>query len=192
MVLNGSPGGSPSRALTTPLELATNSAGVMLEFPAVAMSSTPVIRHLFVSPGHNYVGHHGREPSAHPIVEVEAVECVVGQGLVGDRYFGHKDNYKGQITFFAWEVYQELCDRFGIRDKPPSVFRRNAITAGLDLNRLIGVEFELQGIRFLGTEECRPCYWMDRAFAPGAEAALRGKGGLRARLLTSGTLRRNG
>jgi len=40
------------------------------------------------------------------------------------------------------------------------------ITAGVDLNELIGREFEIQGVRFHGTEECRPCYWMEQAFAP--------------------------
>ena len=65
---------------------------------------------------------------------------------------------------------------------PPSVFRRNVITHGADLNELIDREFEVQGVRFYGTAECTPCYWMDRAFAPGAEAALLGHGGLRARI----------
>jgi MOSC domain-containing protein YiiM len=40
----------------------------------------------------------------------------------------------------------------------------------------------------LGTEESRPCFWMDHAFGPGAQAALKGRGGLRARILTSGRL----
>jgi hypothetical protein len=63
------------------------------------------------------------------------------------------------------------------------------ITRGVDLNALIGNEFEVQGVRFRGTEECRPCYWMDQAFAPGAEKFLKGQGGLRATILTDGTLR---
>jgi MOSC domain-containing protein YiiM len=57
------------------------------------------------------------------------------------------------------------------------------------LNSLVGVEFTVQGIRFDGVEECRPCYWMDQVIGPGAEAALRKRGGLRARILTSGRLR---
>jgi hypothetical protein len=47
----------------------------------------------------------------------------------------------------------------------------------------------VQGVRFFGTEECRPCYWMDGVFAPGAQEFLRGRGGLRARILTDGCLR---
>ena len=38
---------------------------------------------LHLSPGHNYFGHHGREPGAHAIAEVDAVECLAGRGLRG-------------------------------------------------------------------------------------------------------------
>jgi MOSC domain-containing protein YiiM len=71
----------------------------------------------------------------------------------------------------------------------PSLARRNVITRGVDLNDLIDQEFEVQGVRFFGTEECRPCYWMDRAFAPGTQEFLKGRGGLRARILSDGVLR---
>jgi MOSC domain-containing protein YiiM len=146
------------------------------------------LRQLYVSPGHNYFGHHGRPAGENPMREVREARCVAGLGIEGDRFFDHDANHKGQITFFTEEVYQSLCKQFGIRDKPPSVFRRNVLTRGVDLNKLIGREFEVQGVRFLGTEECRPCYWMNQAFCPGAEVALRGRGGLRARILTTGAL----
>jgi MOSC domain-containing protein YiiM len=71
------------------------------------------------------------------------------------------------------------------------VYRRNLVVREVDLNALIGREFEVQGVRFLGMAEAKPCYWMDEAFAPGAEEALKGQGGLRAKVLTSGTLRRD-
>lgn len=153
--------------------------------------STPVVRHIYISPGHNYRGHHGGPAGDNPIVEVDNVECVPGKGLVGDRYFGEKEDFKGQITFFALEVHRELCQKFGQPATSPSVYRRNVITEELDLNALIGNEFELQGIRFLGTEECKPCYWMDQAVAPGAEDAMKGHGGLRAKILTTGILQRD-
>lgn len=150
------------------------------------------LRHLYISPEHNYFGHHGKPPGDAPVIELPEVEVVAGKGIAGDRFFDWKENYKGQVTFFAMEVYEDLCRRFQVTDKPPSVFRRNIITEGQDLNALIGKEFEVQGVRFEGVAECSPCYWMDRAFHPGAEAALKGRGGLRARALTSGVLRREG
>ena len=147
------------------------------------------IRRLYISRGHNFVGHHGAAAGRNPITEMAEIECVAGRGIRSDRFFDHRENYKGQITFFEFEVYALLCEVLNVFDKPPAVFRRNVITEGLDLNTLIGREFTIQRVRFLGTEECKPCYWMDQAFAPGAEELLRGRGGLRAVILSDGKLR---
>jgi MOSC domain-containing protein YiiM len=146
--------------------------------------------HLFVSPGHNFFGHHGQPPDRHPLAEVSAVECVTGQGLRGDRFFGHREDYKGQITFFSSEVFAALQAALGLSaGLSPGATRRNVITEGVDLNTLVGTEFEVQGVRFTGTAECAPCHWMDTALGPGAEAWLKGRGGLRARILSDGWLR---
>jgi MOSC domain-containing protein YiiM len=146
------------------------------------------ICHLYISPGHNFVGHHGREPDLHPVIELSMIECVTGRGIPGDRYFDFKNDYKGQITFFSGDVFDELCAALGIQDCSPGLARRNVITRGVDLNGLVGKEFEIHGVRFYGTQECAPCYWMNRAFAPGAEVFLRGNGGLRAKILSDGKL----
>ena len=147
------------------------------------------ICHLYISPGHNFVGHHGKEPGEFPMIEVATFECVADRGIRGDRYFDFKDDYKGQITFFSGEVFDELCGALEVQDCSPSLPRRNVITRNVDLNELIGQDFEVQGVRFHGTQECRPCYWMDHAVAAGAEEFLKGRGGLRARILTDGILR---
>lgn len=145
--------------------------------------------HLYLSPEHNYFGHHGQPAGTAPMIEVPELKLVAGQGIEGDRFFGFKKDYNGQVTFFAEELYQSLCERFQVWDRPSSVFRRNIITEEQDLNALIGQEFEIQGVRFLGMAECTPCYWMDQAFHPGAEEALKNHGGLRAKILTDGVLR---
>lgn len=155
----------------------------------VMAGGTAEILRLYISAGHNFFGRHGQPPGEEPNIEVASIECVAGRGLRGDRFFDYKDDYKGQITFFAWEVYEEIRGQLGIHDKHVGVLRRNAITRGIDLNTLIGRTFEIQGIQFHGVAECSPCYWMNTAFGPGAEEALRGRGGLRARILTSGNLR---
>lgn len=148
------------------------------------------VLHLFISPGHNFFGHHGQAPDEHPVLEVDSIECVAGRGIRGDRFFDYKEDYKGQITFFAEEVYLDLCRTLGVTDAGPAVFRRNVVVRGADLNALIGQEFEIQGVRFLGTGECSPCYWMNQAFHPDAEEQLKGRGGLRAKIVQSGTLTR--
>ena len=147
-----------------------------------------LIRQIFISPGHNYFGHHGREPDDYPLVEVPQIECVAGRGIRGDRFYDYRDNYKGQITFFSFEVFEKLAGHFGVTSKSPGAVRRNVIVSGIDLNDLIGQEFSIQGVRLRGTAHCRPCYWLDQAIAPGAEKFLAGNGGLRAQILSDGVI----
>ena len=147
------------------------------------------LEHLFLSAGHNFFGHHGRPAGQHSAVEVAEVACVAGRGIVGDRFFDYRRDYSGQITFFALEVFEALKQTFDLPHAHPSATRRNVLVRGVELPDLIYREFCVQGIWFRGAAECKPCYWMDGALAPGTEAWLRGKGGLRARILTDGTLR---
>jgi MOSC domain-containing protein YiiM len=147
------------------------------------------ICHLYISPGHNFFGHHGREPDEYPALEVQMIECRAGHGIHGDRFFDYREDYKGQITFFSLEVFDALCGALQLQDCSPALVRRNVITRHVDLNELVGQDFEVQGVLFHGTDECRPCYWMDRAIGPGAEEFLKGRGGLRARILSDGQLR---
>src|SRR4051812_43570465 len=159
---------------------------------SLAVTTHLVLQRIYLSAGHSYVGRHGLGSVPRVIEEVDSVECVAGRGLRGDRFFDHKENYKGQVTLFSIEVFQELCAALNLPHARPTALRRNLLVSGLDLNELIGRQFELQGVLLEGTEECRPCYWMDEALGPGAEAWLRGRGGLRCRILSDGWLRRNG
>jgi hypothetical protein len=149
------------------------------------------VHYLFTSPGHNFVDHHGGPPGDHPIIEADQIECVAGRGIRGDRYFGFKMNYKGQITFFDLDVFERMRRELTLSGAQPALARRNVFITGVDLNSLVNYEFEIQGVRFAGVEECRPCYWMNRAFGdPRIEKWLEHRGGLRARVLTNGVLQR--
>jgi len=66
---------------------------------------------------------------------------VAGPGIRVHRFFDYTENYKGRITCFAAETNDALCRELARRDKAPSVFRRNVITGGVDLNVWIGSEF---------------------------------------------------
>jgi MOSC domain-containing protein YiiM len=149
-----------------------------------------VVTRLFLCPEHVYVGHFGKPAGTEPMIEVDRVQAVSGRGLVGDRYFDRPSGHKGQVTFFAEETWLGLCKKFEKPDLDPQVFRRNVLVSGADLNSLIAAEFEVQGVRFQGTEYCKPCFWMDQAVAPGTLAALEAwtAGGLRARILSDGWL----
>lgn len=146
---------------------------------------------IWISAGNDFRGRHEKGRLDHGIRSVTEIECVAGLGLRGDRYFGYKPDFKGQVTFFDADAVQAVRDHFSQPDLCSSVFRRNLIVRGRDLGAWVGKRFRFQGIAFEATEECKPCYWMDEAVAPGAEAFLKAnfRGGLRARILSDGVLR---
>lgn len=147
-----------------------------------------VIRQIFVSPDHNYFGHHGQPAGTAPTVEVNSIECVAGRGIAGDRFFDYKPDYKGQITFFAWETYEAIREALAVPELTAAAFRRNVLVAGMDLKALENRRFAIRDVLFEGAGEAKPCYWMNQAVAAGAEAWLAGRGGLRARIIRGGRL----
>lgn len=149
---------------------------------------TVTIHHLYRSPGHNFFGHHGKPAGETPIEECDQLELVAGSGIVGDRFFDYKPDYKGQITFFDHDLHRQLADKFHLPELAPSAYRRNVLISGIDLNSLIGKTFTIVDIKFAGHSECTPCYWMDQACAPGSEEFLKERGGLRARIREGGTI----
>jgi MOSC domain-containing protein YiiM len=157
-----------------------------IDLQAFSGMNTITIRHLFISPGHNFFGHHGQPAGKSPLREVSEIECIAGCGVRGDRFFDFKQDYKGQITFFSNEVFEDVCHLLGANPGSAGVTRRNVITEGIDLSSLIGKRFTVQDVEFEGVCECMPCYWMDYAIAPGAQVALQGRGGLRAKILKDG------
>lgn len=149
---------------------------------------------IWISPGNDFRGHHGKPRGGHGIESVREIECVAGMGLKGDRYFGFKENFKGQVTFFAAEAVDAVRTHFKRPDLSSGEFRRNLIVRGVDLSEWVGKRFRFQGIDFEGSEECRPCYWMDEVAGSGAEEFLKTdfRGGLRARILCDGVLKVDG
>lgn len=152
------------------------------------------IRHIFISPGHNYFGRPKDGPGAHPMHDVAEVDVRAGLGLVGDRYFGVAAHFNAQVTFVAWEVFAEVQQTLGRDGLSTALMRRNIVVEGIPLNQLIGQEFALvdacgAAVSLQGASHCAPCAWMDAALGAGAWQSLKGRGGLRARILSNGVLR---
>lgn len=159
----------------------------MFAKPAL-ISMKVTVRHIYISPDHNYFGRYGKGSLDHATIEQDTVELVAGSGIVNDRFFNFKEDYKGQITFFDWAIYQKVVSEVASKEIQPSTFRRNVILEGVDLNTLIGKRFSINGVEYTGSGECSPCFWMDEACGDGTEDFLKGRGGLRCRILTDGSL----
>lgn len=152
--------------------------------------------HLLASPLHRYEGRPG--DGALPAVGEELherIELREGLGIVGDRHFGHRAHADAAVTLLAMETVDELAERYAL--EPEAVARRarrNILTRGLDVDALRGAIIRLDTghgeVVLRATRPANPCAWMDAELAPGAFRALRGRGGMRCAVLSSGVLRR--
>ncbi len=129
-----------------------------------------------------------------PMRSVSEVEAVPGVGLVGDRYSKGVGTYSGnpanfsEVTLIEKEVVEAVRGERGI---PLEYWeaRRNLCTSGVRLNDLVGRRFRVGEVWLLGERLCEPCGHMERLSHPGVKEALRGRGGLRARILRGGVIR---
>jgi MOSC domain len=123
-----------------------------------------------------------------PVVLVEQAAAVAGRGLDGDRYFDGRGTFSNEharghdLTLVEAEVLEEL-------ELTPEAARRNVVTRGLDLNALVGKRFMVGEVECLGQRLCEPCAHLERLAAPGVLRSLVHKGGLRADVLSDGTVR---
>lgn len=122
-----------------------------------------------------------------PMRAVELAEAIAGKGLCGDRY-GSGSGKRG-ITLIQAEHLPAIAALAGLDALEPSTLRRNVVVSGLPLIALKGRRFRIGDAICEGTSPCDPCSRMEAALGPGGYNAMRGHGGLCARILEGGTLR---
>jgi MOSC domain-containing protein YiiM len=132
--------------------------------------------------------------AAIPMEAREEVNAIEGQGLQGDRYFdgrGHWSKTPGvgrEVTLIEIEAIEALEIERNIAITPGAT-RRNVVTRGVPLNHLVGREFQLGAVRLCGTRLCEPCTYLEGLTQQGVLSGLIHRGGLRAEIVTGGTIR---
>ena len=121
------------------------------------------------------------------MVQVDEVEAASGGGLAGDRYKGGSG--KRGITLIQAEHLPVIAGLSGHAQVEPATLRRNLVVSGIPLVALKGRRFRIGELVLEGTELCDPCSRMEEALGPGGFNAMRGHGGLCARIIEGGTLR---
>lgn len=152
------------------------------------------ILHLLVSPAHAYFGRARDGAAKVPTFDAKAAEVVAGKGIVGDRFFGKAAHMDAAVTLFAVEALEAMASELGAGPFDPLATRRNVILRGAHLAPLLGQDFALQSggsaVEFHGGRPAHPCAWMNEVLAPGGHSSMRGRGGIRCRAVSSGTLHR--
>jgi MOSC domain-containing protein YiiM len=121
------------------------------------------------------------------VQSVDAVQAVAGRGLVGDRYAGGSG--KRGVTLIQAEHLPVVAALAGLPAVDPRTLRRNLVVGGLPLLALKGRRFRVGAVVLEGTGPCDPCSKMEAALGEGGYNAMRGHGGLCARVVEGGVIR---
>ncbi|MFZ0267267.1 MOSC domain-containing protein [Caulobacter sp.] len=135
----------------------------------------------------------GARPERHaPLTALDAVEITREAGLAGDHYNGRPNadgrGGKRQVTLIQAEDLAAITSYLG-RPVSPEDLRRNIVVEGVNLRALKNRRFQVGGVVLEDTGDCHPCSRMETILGPGGYNAVRGHGGITARVVTGGVVR---
>jgi MOSC domain-containing protein YiiM len=144
--------------------------------------STGTIESIYIAPA----------ATATPVSVKEAL-AIPGAGLEGDRYAlrqgtFYKPEPDYELTLIEAEAVEALKRDYGV-DLTAGESRRNLVTRGVALNHLVGRDFQIGEVKARGIRLCEPCDHLQRVTGRELIKGLRHRGGLRAQILTQGTIR---
>ncbi len=120
--------------------------------------------------------------------EVESVAVNTEEGLVGD-YYNSKGEKKRQVTFIQAEHLEAVASMLGKEEVSPTLTRRNIVVKGLNLLALKDKIFYVGDVKLEMTGLCHPCSRMEANLGEGGYNAMRGHGGITARVVEGGNIR---
>lgn len=123
-----------------------------------------------------------------PVIVVDSVEAREGRGLTGDRFAGGASS-KRQVTLIQAEHLPVIARLLGRDSIDPALLRRNIVISGINVLALNGAQFAIGGALMIGSGPCHPCSRMEEAFGAGGYNAVRGHGGITARVIAGGVIR---
>jgi MOSC domain-containing protein YiiM len=128
-----------------------------------------------------------------PMHAVDQVQALPGVGLEGDRYANQLGTFfkplpDFELTLIEAEALEGLNREYDVQ-LSPSDSRRNVVTRGVALNHLVGKEFKIGEVKIRGIRLCEPCSHLEALTGRPLIKGLRHRGGLRAQILTEGTIR---
>ncbi|HVY05950.1 MAG TPA: MOSC domain-containing protein [Burkholderiales bacterium] len=123
-----------------------------------------------------------------PLAALDQVEAIAGYGLAGDHY-ASKNNGKRQVTLIQVEHLDAVAKLLGKNGVHAADLRRNVLVSGINLLALRNREFRIGNVLLEGSGPCEPCSRMEEVLGEGGYNAMRGHGGITARILEGGVIR---
>ena len=121
-----------------------------------------------------------------PIQILDSIE-VNDQGLAGDRYNGPSDGDR-MVTLIQQEHIAAVASILGRESIDPALLRRNIVVSGINLQALKKNEIQIGEAVLFVTGNCPPCSRMEENLGAGGYNAMRGHGGVTARVVGGGTI----
>lgn len=94
-----------------------------------------------------------------------------------------------QVTLIQAEHLPVIAALAGLEAVTPELLRRNIVVSGVALLALKDARFRIGEVVLEGTGECHPCSRMEENLGEGGYNAVRGHGGLTARVIVGGVIR---
>lgn len=123
-----------------------------------------------------------------PVQPVNEALAETGRGLIGDHY-AESPGSKRQVTLIQAEHLPVVAALTGHERIPPEWLRRNLVVSGVNLLALKDRPFRIGEVLLEGTGLCHPCSRMEQILGAGGYNAMRGHGGITARVLEGGRIR---
>ena len=127
-----------------------------------------------------------------PLTRVEETTAVPGQGLIGDRYAVERGTFSGAGRGYELTLIEaEALETFAAAGTAVTWedARRNIVTRGIALNALVGRQFTIGDVECVGRRLAEPCAHLQRLAPAGVLRGLVHRGGLRADIVSGGTIR---
>ena len=110
------------------------------------------------------------------------------KGIINDRYYENFTKKYEQVTLIESEKINDfnnnIKSKFNYKD-----FRRNIITTGIDLNKMINKKIQINNVVLKIHQLCQPCrYLQNKLSVDNLVKLLTNKGGVRAEIIQSGII----
>lgn len=112
---------------------------------------------------------------------------LAGHGVEGDHH-ARKAGGSRQVTLLQYEHLDVLARLLHREQVFPADLRRNLVVSGINLLALKNRRFRIGDCELFGTGPCEPCSRMEETFGPGGWNAVRGHGGITARVEVGGLI----